>query len=339
MRVEAMRERQAWETHLRRVGQAARGRAQELALLPVLAIVILVGSITVDAFLTRANIFNILQQSSELAVVVVALSIALLAAKIDVSLESTVGLAPMVGAWVVLSPDLGGAGIEAPAWVGLIVLLAVGVAIGLTNAFLIVRLGLNAFVVTLAMLILLRGIHLGITNGGTLYDLPEEFTYLGNAEWGGVPVSVIFAGCVFLIFAFVLNRTRYGRSLYAIGGNPEAARAAGIRVHRVLWGTLTLSSLLAAIAGLMLTGRIGAVTPDQGRNMIFTAFAAAVIGGVSLNGGRATMLGALTGVILLGVVSNILILSQIPSFWIDAVYGGIIIAALILAKVSGRDDS
>jgi simple sugar transport system permease protein len=199
----------------------------------------------------------------------------------------------------------------------------------------VVRLHLNAFIVTLAMLILLRGVTLGITNGKTLFDLPSEFLYLGSGKWLGVPVSIWIAGILYLLIGLFLRYHRIGRAIYAVGGNAEAARAAGIRVERLIWSLYVVAGLLAALAGLMLTGRIASVVASQGQNMIFYVFAAAVIGGISLNGGRGRLVGALTGVLLLGILQNVLTLSQIAAFWIDAAYGLIILVSLILARVTG----
>ncbi len=151
----------------------------------------------------------------------------------------------------------------------------------------------------------------------------------------GVPVSIWVAGLLYLFFGLFLRYHRLGRALYAIGGSAEAARAAGIRVERITWGVFVVGGLLAAVAGLMLTGRIASVVASQGQNMIFYVFAAAVIGGISLNGGRGRLVGALTGVLLLGILQNVLTLSQIAAFWIDAAYGAIILVALILARVTG----
>ena len=130
---------------------------------------------------------------------------------------------------------------------------------------------------------------------------------------------------------------RYGRAIYAIGGNVHAARAAGIRVERVSWAVFVIASLLAALAGLLLSGRLGAVTAQQGSNLIFTTFAASVIGGISLNGGKGSLAGALAGVLLLGIVTNILTLSQIASFWIDATFGAIILIAQSLTRLTGGE--
>jgi simple sugar transport system permease protein len=312
-------------------------RLARLALFPALILLIGVGAFSNSAFLLPANLLTILQQSSVLALLVLAESLVLIGGKFDLSLESTVGLAPMVGGWLISAASMGGSGLISNPYVAILATLAVGVVIGVVNGFLIVRLKLNAFIVTLSMLILLRGITLGMSSGATLYDLPTAFTYLGSAVWFGIPSSIWIAGALFALGWVFLTYHRVGRAIYAIGGNVHAARAAGIRVERVSWAVFVVASLLAALAGLLLSGRLGAVTAQQGSNLIFTTFAAAVIGGISLNGGRGSLLGALAGVLLLGVVTNILTLSQIASFWIDATFGAIILIAQCLTRLTGGE--
>ena len=310
-----------------------------VALLPALAVLIAIGAWTNPAFLLPANALTILQQSAILALLVLAESLVLLCGHFDLSLESTVGLAPMIGAWLVTAVSVGGSGFVMNPYLGLLVTLLVGVLVGLLNALLIVRLRLNAFIVTLAMLILLRGMTLGMTSGQTLYDLPTPFTYGGSAVWLGIPSSVWICVALYAIAFVLLRYHRFGRAIYAIGGNAEAARAAGIRVERVTAAVFVIASLLAALAGLLLSGRLGSVTAQQGSNLIFTTFAAAVIGGISLNGGKGSIVGALTGVLLLGIVTNILTLSQIASFWIDATFGAIILIAQVAIRLTGGEDS
>jgi simple sugar transport system permease protein len=312
-------------------------RFRELALIPVIAVAMIIGTFVHDAFLTEGNIINILQQSSELAVVVLAEAIILIVGKFDLSLEAIVGVAPMFAAWLVTAEAIGGSGASVAPALAIAILIAIGALVGLINGFLVVRLKLNAFIVTLAMLILLRGVTIGIANGKTLYDLPSAMVYLGTAEWLGVPVSVWLAGVLYLAAGGFLKYHRFGRAMYATGGNAAAARAAGIRVDRVVWIVFIVGGTLAALAGLMLMGRLASVTSGQGENLIFTVFAAAVIGGISLNGGRGRMLGALTGVLLLGIISNILTLSRVDAFWIDASYGAVILIALILARIASGE--
>jgi simple sugar transport system permease protein len=309
---------------------------RELTLVPAILLTILIGSFASDAFLTTDNFLNILQQSSELSVVVIAEAMILIVGKFDLSLESVVGLAPMLGAWLIIQDTHnGGSGVGLAWWLAIPIVLATGALVGAFNGLLIVKLRLNAFIVTLAMLILLRGVQLGTTNGKTLFNLPDGYLYLGSGKWVGIPVSIWIAGLLYLLFGLFLRYHRLGRAIYAIGGNAEAARVAGIRVDRVTWGVLVVSGALAALAGLMLTGRIASVVTSQGQNMIFYVFAAAVIGGISLNGGKGRLLGALTGVLLLGFLQNVLTLAEVPAFWIDAVYGAIILIALILSRVIG----
>jgi len=310
-----------------------------VALIPALVLLLIIGSFANDAFLLPANLLTILQQSSILALLVLAESLVLLVGKFDLSLESTVGLAPMIGGWLLSSAAIGGSGWMVNPYLAIAATLGLGVLIGAFNGFLIVKLGLNAFIVTLSMLILIRGITLGLASGKTLYDLPEGFTYLGSAVWAGIPASIWICGILFGIGAFLMRYHRFGRAIYAIGGNAEAARTAGIRVDRVTWIVFIVASLLAALAGLLLSGRLGAITAQQGSNMIFTTFAAAVIGGISLNGGKGSLAGALMGVLLLGVVTNILTLSQIASFWIDATFGAIILIAQSLVRLTGGERS
>jgi len=314
--------------------RAIASRFRDLALLPALIVLVIVGAVVSPAFLTQANITTILTSSAALAMVVLAESLIIITGKFDLSLESTAGFAPAIGALVVLPIASNGFGLELPTIVGMLLILAIGAMVGFVNGFLIVRLQLNAFIVTLAMLIILRGMLVGATRGRTLFDLPEAFYALMIVNLLGIPLAVWLAAVAFVIAGIVLKYHRLGRALYAIGGNPEAARAAGIRVERITWGVYVLAGVLASIGGLFITGYVGAISANQGNGMIFTVFAAAVIGGISLDGGRGTMFGALTGVLLLGVVQNLLTLAQVPSFWIQAIYGAIILGALMVARLT-----
>jgi len=307
-------------------------RLRDLALLPALILLIVVGALVSPVFLNAANIITILTSSAALALVVLAESLIIITGKFDLSLESTAGFAPAIGAMLVLPAANFGFGLEVPTAIGLIAVLLIGAVVGFLNGFMVVGLRLNAFIVTLAMLIILRGMLVGATSGRTLFDLPDAFYALMIVTFLGLPLSVWLAALAFLVAGFVLRYHRLGRALYAIGGNPEAARAAGIRVERVTWGVYVLAGVLAALGGLVITGYVGAISANQGNGMIFTVFAAAVIGGIALDGGTGTMFGALTGVLLLGVVQNLLTLAQVPSFWIQAIYGAIILGSLMVAR-------
>jgi simple sugar transport system permease protein len=311
------------------------GWIRELALLPAIAALIVAGIVVSDAFFTRANFVNTAQFSAALGTLVVAETLILLTGSFDLSLESTYALAPMIGAWLIVPEAAQGLGTHWNPAIGILIVLAIGAAVGLVNGLLIVKAGFNAFIFTLGMLILLRGLVVGIPSGRTIYHMPDSFIYLGSAYWLGVPVSAWTTGAIFVVAALFLRYHRVGRAIYAIGGNVEAARAAGIKVDRIRIGVFVVGSVLAALAGLMTAGQVVAVTADQGRGLIFTVFAAAVIGGIALEGGRGRMVGALTGVVLLGLVQNVLQLSQVQTFWIDAATGAIILVALGMGRLIG----
>ena len=322
-----------------RASAAAISWIREAALLPVLVVLLVVGAILNSHFLTVSNITGIGQQASSLGVVVVGESLILLIGGLDLSLEATYGLAPMLAAWLIVPVASFGSGTELNPFLGILLVFAVGAVIGLVNGLLIVKGRLNGFIVTLGMTILIAGIQDGIVKGQSPFNWPTAFGWLGSASFGVVPVSLIVAAAVFLITGLFLRYHRFGRAIYAVGGNLAAARAAGIRADRVRIWVYVAGSMLGALGGLMEAGRVSSVASTQGygEGIIFTVFAAAVIGGVSLRGGRGNMVGAASGVILLSLVQNLLDLENAPNYWIDAIDGGVILIALILARIIGGE--
>ncbi len=316
-------------------GRIPLARLRDLALVPAIVVIAIVGQIVNPVFLQGDNLINVLQTMSEIALLVLAQTMVLIVKKMDLSLESTMGLAPGVAAWLVVPAGAGhGLGLLPGAW-AIPVTLAMGVLVGVINAVLIIRFGLNGFIVTLGMLIVLRGVLTGISGGQTFFQLPGSMLYLGTAQWFGMPASIWVCLVLFAVAVLVLGWTSFGRSLYAIGGNVDAAKAAGIRTDRVLWIVIVTGSLLAALAGLMLSGRLASVASAQGNGYIFTVFAAAVIGGISLNGGKGTMFGAFSGILLLFMIQNVLTLAGVPAQWIGALNGLIILVALTISRITG----
>jgi simple sugar transport system permease protein len=324
----------------RRTIVAAIGSSvRELALLPALAAIMIAGTIASPAFLTSNNLTTVVQFSAALGLLVVGESLILIFGELDLSLQSVSGLAPMLAAWWTVHPNvrLGivGSGTDLPPLVGLLVVIGVGLVVGLFNSTLVVKAKMNAFILGLAMLILLAGIQQGISNGATIFSLPSAFTYIGAHDWLGVPVAAWIEVAVFIGVGAFMRYHRVGRAIYAIGGNIEAARAAGIKVDRIRIGCWMFAGVLAAVAGLMTAGQVDAVTTNQGTGVIFTVFAAAVIGGISLDGGKGRMLGAFTGVLLLSLVQNVLTLANVSSFWISAADGAIIVLVLLVTRGIG----
>ncbi|MDF3145736.1 MULTISPECIES: ABC transporter permease [unclassified Streptomyces] len=316
-------------------GRIPLARLRDLALVPAIVVIAIVGQIVNPVFLQADNLINVLQTMSEMALLVLAQTMVLIVKKMDLSLESTMGLAPGVAAWLVVPVGAGhGLGLLSGAW-AIPVTLAVGALVGVINSLLIIRFGLNGFIVTLGMLIVLRGVLTGISGGQTFFQLPESMLYLGTAQWFGMPASIWICLVLFAVAIVVLGWTSFGRSLYAIGGNVDAAKAGGIRTDRVLWIVIVTGSVLAALAGLMLSGRLASVASAQGNGYIFTVFAAAVIGGISLNGGKGTMFGAFCGILLLFMIQNVLTLGGVPAQWIGALNGLIILVALAISRITG----
>jgi simple sugar transport system permease protein len=329
-----------WRPAGRRTLPAAKV-LRETALLPVIVVMMVIGASTSSAFLTVANLAGVGQQISALGVVVVGESLILLIGGMDLSLESTFGLAPMIAAWLIVPVSAFGQGMMLNPYLGILILLAVGAAVGLVNGLLIVKARLNGFIVTLGMTILLAGLQNGVVKAQSLFDLPKPFGYLGTAYLGDIPVSLIATVIVFAAVGLFLRYHRTGRRLYAIGGNAAAARAAGVKVDRIKIGVYVAGSVLAAFGGLIEAGRVSAVTGQQGygEGIIFQVFAAAVIGGVSLKGGKGNMVGAATGVVLLGLVQNILDLANVSNYWVQAIDGAVILVALVLARVIGGESA
>src|SRR6202453_3606586 len=223
-----------------RTSAIALARLRDLALLPALVVLIVIGSIISPVFLTSGNINTILTSSAALALVVLAESLVIITGKFDLSRESIYGIAAAIGAVGVLPADGFGFGLEWPTAIGILTVLVVGGLVGFINGFMVVKLRLSAFIVTLAMLIILRGMLVGATHGRTLFDLPGAFYGLMVITFLGLPLAVWLAALAFVIAGVMLRYHRLGRALYAIGGNPEAARAARVRVERIPLGVYVL---------------------------------------------------------------------------------------------------
>lgn len=309
-------------------------RFRDLALVPAVIVLMVVGALLDPTFLTSGNLIGVLQQQSALALLVLAEAMILITGKFDLSLESTIGFAPVLAIALVVPPSAHGLGTEWPQWMAIPLCLVIGGLVGAFNGLLILKFQLSAFIVTLGMLITVRGLHEGVSGGNSLFQVPQSFMYLGFESWLGLPLSVWITLLLFAIGIVVLSYFRQGRALYAVGGNVDAAKAAGIRTNRVIWTVLILGGVIAALAGILETGRLGAVGADMGDGMIFTVFAAAVIGGISLNGGKGTLFGALCGVLVLGLIENILRLVHVSGHWLKATDGVIILLALVLSRLT-----
>jgi len=298
----------------------------------LLIVIVLLFSLLTERYLSIITLRNILIHASVLGLLVVGQTFVLITRNFDLSAESTLGLTAMIAVWLMAPPGSPswGSGLFLHPVIVIPLMLALGAFIGVVNGLLITRAGMNNFIVTLAMLIILRGFMLLPTHGTTVSGAPAAFNWLGSASIGIVPIPVLVLLIVFLVAHIVMTRRPFGRELYTIGGNPRAALASGIDPDRRILQAYVLSGLLASLAGWMLAGRVQAVPINLGQGMIFEVFAAAVIGGVSLQGGRGSMLGALGGVLLLSAIDTGLNLLNVPVFWIEVVRGFIILIAMLI---------
>jgi len=289
-------------------------------------------SLLTDRFLTSNNLTNILVHSAVLGIMVIGQSFTLITGNFDLSAESTIGLTAVVGAFLLTAAGepSNGSGLFLSPFLTVLVMLGLGLLIGEVNGLLITKLRMNNFVVTLSTMIVVRGLAFLLTHGKTVTHLPDSFKVLGHGSLGPVPLSVIVVVAAFAVASVFTRGTRFGRDLYAVGGNRDAALASGIDPDRRILQVYLISGALAAFAAWIELGRLGVGATRIGEGMIFEVQAAAVIGGISLFGGRGTMLGALGGVLLLSSINAGLNLMQVSGFAIDMVRGIVILAAMLL---------
>ena len=214
------------------------------------------------------------------------------------------------------------------------VAVAVGVAAGLANGFLVTVVGVNALITTLGMLAVLSGLARVIADG---LSVPVAgFSTLGTARPLGIPLPVIVLLAVFLMFSFLGRFTTFGRSVYAIGSNPKAARLAGIRTKQIVVGLFVLSGVACALAGLILTSMLGSASPTAAPAMELSVVTAIVLGGTTLSGGEGTVFGTLVGLLIVGFLNNGLIIQGVDPFWQYVAQGGLLIGAVSFDRLRVR---
>ncbi len=282
-------------------------------------------------FLTAGNISNVLLQTSINGVLAIGMTFVILTRGIDLSVGSVVALAGIVSASLVTtSATAGFHGAPYPAGLGIIVGLLVGLACGTVVGFIVSRFAVPAFVATLGMLSAARGLTLIYGGGKPVPALTPAFRWLGTGNIGGVPMPVVLLAIVFIISWWILNRTRFGRYIYAVGGNPHAAKTSGIDVTRIRFHVYCISGVLAGLAGMMLSARTGSALPQAGIAYELDAIAAVVIGGTSLSGGVGRVTGTLIGALIIGVMNNGLDLMGIESYYQQVIKGALIVGAVML---------
>jgi ribose/xylose/arabinose/galactoside ABC-type transport system permease subunit len=246
----------------------------------------------------------------------------------------------MIAAMLMATLDNGGLGLGVHPLLAIGAMLLVGIVIGWINGFLITKLKMNNFIVTVAMLMIIRGVIYAINPGKSASFLPEAFNWLGggtlirliqsNGKPLVIPTAALFMVLAFVVAHLITRYRRFGRNMYAIGSNQAAAESSGINSARMIMAVYIISGLCAALAGLLDAGRMDSATPRTGSGLIFPVQAAAVIGGISLFGGRGTMVGAFGGVLLWGIMDTGLNIMQVSPFWIEVARGSLLLFAMLL---------
>lgn len=275
-------------------------------------------------FLSGRNLVFVLLQISVNTILASGMTMVILSKGIDLSVGSVVALSGVVGA------DLVAQGWPVP--LAAAIAIGLGALVGLVNGASIVYLRVAPFIATLAMMTAARGLAYLYTDGVSVGNLPESFTVWGNGRIGPVPIPVVVAAVVVGGTAILLGRTVFGRRLFALGGNEEAARLAGVRVGRAKILIYTLMGALAALGGILLAARLGAGDPKAGQLFELTAIAAVVVGGTSLAGGRGGVWGTVLGALIIGVLDNGLVLMDVSAFWQMVVKGLVILGAVALDR-------
>lgn len=285
-------------------------------------------SLSSDAFLTSRNILNILRQVSIVGICAVGMTMVILTGGIDLCVGSVIGVS------VVTTASLMVAGI--PPVFAIAISLAVGVGIGLVNGFFINVIAIPPLITTLAMMTALRGVAYKITDGLPVYGFPESFAYIGQGYFLGIPVPVLIMAAIFAIGYIVLHKTRFGRHLYGIGGNEEAARLSGVNVKLTKYKLYATEGFLAALAGIVLLSRVNSGQPKAGAGYEMDIITAVVLGGVSIMGGSGRITGVITGVLLMGVLTNGMILTNVDEFTQWIVKGAVLLLAVSFDQFSKR---
>ncbi len=291
-----------------------------------LILLIIVVSILNPSFLSIANIFNVLRQVSISAIIAFGMTFVILTGGIDLSVGSTLALTGAVAA------SLLAGGMDPFLTMGIALLL--GLILGMVNGVIITKGKVAPFIATLATMTVYRGLTLVYTDGRPISGLGDHYSFqlFGKGYFLGFPVPVVTMVIAFIILWFILQKTTFGRRVYAVGGNEEAAKLSGINADRVKIAVYAITGFLAALSALILTSRLNSAQPTAGESYELDAIAAVVLGGTSLNGGKGWIFGTLIGALIIGVLNNGMNLIGVSSFWQQVVKGIVILLAVLMDR-------
>jgi len=276
-------------------------------------------------FFTTKNILNVLRQSSFLLLLAIGQTIVIVARGIDLSVASIISISGCIGAYLVII-------LNGNIFIAFAIGILCGGIIGLINGLLITKGKMEPFLATLSTMIIGSGTLLYVTGGVPIVPYVKTFTTLGRGYVSWIPIPIIIVGIIAYIFHIITSNTVFGKHVYALGGNPNAARVSGINVERTTCYAYIISGLLTGLAGVLLASRLASGQPAAGTGMELMSIAASVVGGASFFGGEGTIYGTVTGVILIGIIGNGLNLLNVSSFLHQVVIGSVIIIAIIVDR-------
>jgi len=306
----------------------------------IFAVMILAASILSPAFLSSTNLINIVRQMSIVGLIALGVTGVIVSAGIDLSSGSVVGLTAVVAASMAQDPEYSAAfypGLHLPLIVPVLAACVVGALVGLINGSLVAKARIPPFIATLGTYTAIRGVANLYTGGRPISNLTDEYNFIGQGDVFGLPVPIIILVVMATVTHILYAHTKFGKYIYAIGGNEQAARVSGINASRYKMLIYVYASFLAGLAGLVVSSRIGSGQPGLGVGYELDAIAAAVIGGTSLSaGGIGTVAGTIVGALIIGVLNNTLDLMNVSAFWQQIVKGCIIVGAVILDQLKHR---
>lgn len=314
-----------------RIARMARKYMLEVVLFALVAVLV----VAAPGFATLRNVLNIFRNVAITGVISFGMTMVIIGGEIDLSVGSSIALSAVITARITgLLAGSGAMSMDAAVWVGMAVALIVGFLVGLSNGIIRTRFGIPSFIITLAMLNVTYGVSAIISNGFPVTTLPLWYSWIGAGRFFGlIPVPALWLLLVFAIVAVIMNRTKLGREIYAVGGNPESARLSGINVAFVKIVMMVVVQVLAAFAGIILSAQVMSGSSTFGRGYELDVIAAVIIGGVSLFGGIGKVRGTFVGIIFLGVVNNGMTLFGVGDFEKYVVRGMLILIAVMLNTV------
>lgn len=302
-------------------------RFPQFSILVALILLLIIFSVVSDSFFTFNNIVNVFRQTSTSIIVSIGMTFIFILGGIDLSVGSVACLSGLLAAGLMTGKSSGPL-LAVP--IAILVALIVGTGIGLVNGIIITRIKLPPFIVTLASMSTVRGMALVYTDGSPISKLPASALELGRGYIGPIPIPVIIMAVVLVIAWIVIAKTRFGRYVYAIGGNEECSRLSGIHVNRIKLVVYAISGFCAAVTGILLTLRLGSGQPTLAEGLEMDAITAVVLGGTAITGGKGYMLGTILGCIFLTFLGNGFNIIGISSFWQQILKGIILIVAISL---------